>query len=263
MAFSVNVPSTTDNILGNMNSNNIRFSSIDVLRGIAIFMMVSYHFAFNFVFIGLYHCNFRENIYWVSFRLLIVSIFTIVMGASLSIRIYRGLNSTWLIRRLLVLGGSAALVTLVTYLIFPKGVIKFGAIHFYFIATIICSFLAPNKKLILFSGIIIIAIGFLYSNDIFNDSLFWLGFVSKKPRSLDYLPVFPWIGFVLTGMYLGSTIFWKRTCDIVSKEFISNKFVSFFKSCGKHSLLIYLFHQPLLYLLAILISYFLPTTFPR
>lgn len=185
------------------------------------------------------------------------------MGTSLSIKIYRGLNSKWLIRRLLILGGSAALVTIVTYTVFPRGVIKFGAIHFYFIATIFCSFLPPNKMMFLFSGIIIIATGFLFSNDMFNDNLFWLGFVTKKPRSLDYLPVFPWIGFVLIGMYLGLAIYCKRTYDIVSKEFIYNKFVSFFKFCGKHSLIIYLIHQPVLYLFVKLISYLLPVTAHR
>lgn len=138
---------------------------------------------------------------------------------------------------------------------FPKGVIIFGAMHFYFIATILCVFLPLNKKILLFSGITIITIGFLFSNDFFNGNFFWLGFVTKKPISLDYLPLFPWVGFVLIGMYLGISLFKNRTCDVVSEETFSNKYATFVKSCGKHSLLIYLVHQPVLYFITLLMSY--------
>ena len=77
-----------------------------------------------------------------------------------------------------------------------------------------------------------------------------LGFYSSTFASADYFPLLPWLFMFLFGAFLGKYAkdgalpesFYKSRCKLLSK-------------IGKNSLWVYLFHQPVLYLIMYIISF--------
>jgi uncharacterized membrane protein len=66
------------------------------------------------------------------------------------------------------------------------------------------------------------------------------GFVSS-----DYFPLLPNLGFFLVGAVLGKTLYRKKE-TLLPRVNTQNPLIRFFLFCGKHSLWIYLLHQPVL-----------------
>ncbi len=67
--------------------------------------------------------------------------------------------------------------------------------------------------------------------------------------SVDYFPVFPWFGVFLIGIFLGNVLYPKYERRIQIPDLSRFFVVRFFCFLGRHSLTIYLLHQPILILL--------------
>ena len=72
----------------------------------------------------------------------------------------------------------------------------------------------------------------------------WIGLMTHKPPTEDYVPVLPWFGVVLVGMAVGSYIV--RVVPRYLSRFDEAHWVHWLALAGRHSLVIYLLHQPLL-----------------
>lgn len=68
----------------------------------------------------------------------------------------------------------------------------------------------------------------------------WTGFASS-----DYFPLLPYLGFFLIGSALGKTVYRKKE-SLLPGINAKNPIIRFLLLCGKHSLWIYMLHQPLL-----------------
>jgi len=68
----------------------------------------------------------------------------------------------------------------------------------------------------------------------------WSGFSSS-----DYFPLLPYFGFFLIGCALGRSVYRKKQ-SLLPKVNANFFLIRFLTLCGKHSLWIYLLHQPLL-----------------
>ena len=62
--------------------NSIRYPFIDGLRGVAIVLMMAYHFTFDLNYFNVVHIDFNHNHFWLSARALIVSMFLGLVGVS-------------------------------------------------------------------------------------------------------------------------------------------------------------------------------------
>jgi uncharacterized membrane protein len=72
-----------------------------------------------------------------------------------------------------------------------------------------------------------------------------LGIVPEGFISSDYFPLLPHLGFFLLGAVLGKTLYAKKQSLLLDVN-ARNPIIRFFRFCGKHSLWIYLLHQPVL-----------------
>ena len=72
----------------------------------------------------------------------------------------------------------------------------------------------------------------------------WIGLMTHKPPTEDYVPLLPWFGVVLLGLFAGPRIigFARRTAGVLNRHGL----VRGLALAGRHSLIIYLLHQPLL-----------------
>lgn len=71
------------------------------------------------------------------------------------------------------------------------------------------------------------------------------GLVPTGFASSDYFPLLPNLGFFLLGAFLGRTLYREKE-SLLPRVPADNLILHFLQLCGRHSLWIYLLHQPLL-----------------
>ena len=235
-----------------------RFWEIDSLRGIAILMMIVFHFLFDFNYFANADVAVSSG-FWLYFARATASLFILLVGISLTLSYSRAeknnnaLFSKYLKRGIKIfLWGFA--ITIITFVFLRQGYVIFGILHFIGIS-IILSYPLIKKKIInlLLGGLLVISGLFLFQFTFSFRWLLWLGFIPKNLYTLDYFPLLPWFGLILIGIFLGNTLYsgYRRTYRIPDfSDFALFRILSFL---GRHSLLIYLLHQPVL----IFILYFM------
>lgn len=241
---------------------NERFWEVDSLRGVAVVCMICYHFLFDLAFFGVVSFDVSSGIPWFLARIT-ASTFIFLMGVSLTLSssrttlsgsyLHKSLFKKYLVRgcKIFLLG---LFITLITWIFIPQEFIIFGILHFIGISIILAYPFLKRKYLNLIAGIVIICIGIYLQTLSFNFSwLMWLGFVPNSLNTVDYFPIFPWFGIVLLGIFFGGLLYKNYKRQFKLPDLSNNCLVKISTLLGKHSLVIYLIHQPLI----IVILYFL------
>jgi uncharacterized membrane protein len=143
--------------------------------------------------------------------------------------------------------GLGMIITLASWLYLKEGYIIFGVLHCIGISIILAyPFLQFNYQNLII-GIFLIFFGVVLKQFTFNFYwLIWLGFTPATFYTIDYFPLLPWFGVVLIGIFLGN-IFYKNYKRKFNLEDLSiYKFIAIFCFLGRHSLIIYLLHQPII-----------------
>ena len=233
-----------------------RLAGLDTIRGITLLSMMLYHTCWDLVFLfgkkipgysGLGGYVWQQSICWT---------FILLAGFCWSLGSHH-------LKRGLIVFGSGILITFVTLLVMPESRVIFGVL------TLIGScmlLLIPMEKLLLklcaeigLAGSFLLFLLFRNVNtgylgfenwnilklpDGFYENLFttYLGFPQKGFFSADYFSLLPWFFLFLTGFYL---------YQLVQKNHMMEKLFSWrvpgFDVIGRHSLLIYLLHQPVVF----------------
>lgn len=209
-----------------------RYALIDQIRGFAIVLMVIFHFSYDLAVFGHVNIQFQKDPFWWVFPRLIVFLFLIAVG--LSLRVVHIPEYRWkpFWKRWLKIAFFAVIISVSTYFAFPDRWIYFGTLHSIAVTSLMA---VPFVRYPRFSGIM--ALAFLLPVVFFKWSLPW---IELPHKSMDYIPAFPWVGVVFLGIFLHSVNFHQLNLpDIKPLRGLS--------WLGKHSLLIYMLHQPILY----------------
>lgn len=223
-----------------------RYFYIDVWRGIAIVMMIVFHFFFDLNNFHYVKIDFNHEPFWINFRLVIVSLFLGLVGISLQLATSRGFNRQRYLLRLGKLVGAAALVSIGAYLVFPKAPIYFGVLHFIALASVLGLLFRRFFWINLVLGVGIIVFGIQFYAGVFESPFwYWSGLMAGRPYTGDYVPFFPWFGVVLIGMFMARVM--DKYSVLSRSSHGGSGFVKTLAWSGRRSLLIYLLHQPLLF----------------
>lgn len=223
-----------------------RFQLVDVARGIAIVMMFIYHFSFDLNYFNFIEQDFYRDPFWINFRIVIVSTFLAVVGISLYLAHHKHFNQRGFIKRLAILIACAALVSLSSYLMFPRSTIFFGILHFIAAASLLGVLFVRFYWLNLILGAGIILISMFYQHPVFNHPLLqWIGLMTHKPVTEDYVPLLPWFGVVLIGIFFARWAYTHGNFTALSRWQSHTVVARGLQFAGRHSLLIYMLHQPL------------------
>jgi uncharacterized membrane protein len=238
-----------------------RFWEIDALRGTAVVAMVLYHFSYDLAYFGLFDVgSFRSGLGLNAGRLIGGS-FIFLAGLSLTLSYGRATASRpsggKLFRKYLSRGlrifSYALVITLLTWIFLPNEMIVFGILHLIG-ASIILAYPFLNLKLPNVAlGVACIAIGFLLRGlDVDSPWLVWLG---SDPTffMIDYWPIFPWFGVILFGIAAGNALYGDRRKQAASSTPRPST-IRPLAFLGRHSLVVYLIHQPVLLAALILLG---------
>lgn len=230
-----------------------RIWEIDFLRGLSIILVIGYHLLYDLGdYVGLsrflgWSTN-LSTVAWTIAQHFFAGLFVLLSGVSSTLT----RSNT---RRGLRLLAVALALTLATYLIAvwlhlfdPADTIIFGILHCLAVSMLLYG--AVFKKLSAavnaFLGAGVIGLAALLpilkkALVIRSDWLIPFGLPSPTFSSLDYFPLIPWFGVFLIGAALGKTAY------AAKRSLLPWRLpVAFVNLAGRHSLLIYIVHQPLI-----------------
>jgi uncharacterized membrane protein len=232
-----------------------RIDAVDALRGSAICMMIVYHAAFDLNWFHIISTDFNHHPFWLGFRDLIVSSFLLLVGVSLVLAQRAGISPKRFWRRIALVGACALLVTAGSYAAFPTTFITFGILHCIVVSSILGWPFVRFPRAALIVGIVVIVAGSSIGTTLIDPpwlkgvALFdlpwlnWVGLMSHRPATEDYVPVLPWFGVVLVGIAVG---WWVVERRLRASQRVSRASPLWLTWLGRHSLLVYMVHQPIM-----------------
>lgn len=218
--------------------------TLDAARGVAICAMVVYHLLFDLWYFGVTELPpiFSHLAYPIA------GSFIFIAGISLHLKAAsaeRKLDRSGYYRTFLFRGGKilciAAAITLITWIYPHKGFIVWGILHLIGAATILAIPFLRLGKWNIIPACLIIAIWLIFFPIPGPDHLIPLGIHSPVFYTLDYEPLIPWFSLILLGIVYGS-IRYHGDAKCQNKNRILRHLALF----GRHSLMIYLIHQPII-----------------
>jgi uncharacterized membrane protein len=230
-------------------STHKRFWEIDLLRTVAIVMMITFHVLYLLNYFNIHNTGVPGVHYgfWWWFPRVTGGTFIFAAGVSLTIAYSRSKRTSGFLLRGLKIFAWGMGITLLTWLIAPDAYVRFGILHFFGIAFILAPFFIRFRYMNLILGAALMALGiYLLEQRILVDFpwLLWLGLIPRGFSTLDYWPLLPWFGLFLVGMFFGKILYPQGNRRFNIHEF-SNPVTSALTLPGRHPLLIYLAQWPI------------------
>ena len=216
---------------------------LDTARSLALLGMILFHFTYDLQLFGLLPPGASTSGFFWYFARGVAGSFLALAGMSLWLAHGQGLRWPGFWRRWIKLAAAAAAVSLATRLAVPEAWIFFGILHAIALFSLIgLGFLRLPAALTLATGAAILLVSpYLPGLLAWNAApLRFLGLASTPTPTLDFEPVFPWLAPFLLGLGLAKAMapLIPRLSQITGPGWMAWP--------GRHSLPIYLLHQPLL-----------------
>lgn len=223
-----------------------RFDRLDALRGAAIVWMVAFHFCFDLNYFGWLRPaqNFYHDALWIVQRTCIVSLFVLCAGAGQAAadEARQPWRRFW--RRWGQIAGCAVLVSAGSALMFPRSWISFGVLHAMAVMLPLARLAAPRRAWLWPLGALALALPRLVQHPFFDTRWTnWVGLVTHKPVTEDYVPVLPWLGVMLWGLALGQWLLARHRGWLAGSL---PRWLQPLALFGRWPLTIYMAHQPIL-----------------
>jgi len=223
-----------------------RLDRLDALRGVAMLWMAGFHFAFDLNYFGFLdpRQNFYADPFWTQQRTAIVSLFLFCAGVAQAVALQQGQPAARFWRRWAQVAGCALLVSLGSALMFPRSWISFGVLHGIALMLLLARPAARLGPWLWPLGLLALLAPHALQNAFFDSRWTnWVGLVTHKPITEDYVPVLPWLGVMLWGLAAGRWMLARRA-QVLHGALPSG--LSALAALGRWPLSFYMLHQPLL-----------------
>jgi uncharacterized membrane protein len=221
-----------------------RLPVIDIARGLAVVAMVIYHGAWDVSTLALADLDVSGSRGWNLFARSIAASFLVLAGIGLALAHRGGIRWPHFLRRLAVIAAAAAAITVATYYVFPRSFIFFGILHNMVVSSVLAlPFVLLSPALAAIASLVVLGLPHLVvGGGLLDDpALAFLGLGRVPPFTNDWVPIFPWTGYVLAGIAMAPLVSgmpWRGQGGTLGRTLTT---------LGRHSLVIYLLHQPLLF----------------
>jgi len=239
-----------------------RAFELDFLRGFSVLLMIVHHTVFDLRFMfGVPGLDFEES-FWMDdvLRPLFLMVFLGVSGISTS---FSRNNARRGLRLLPVaLAFTFATWILSRFFLPAYGVIYFNVLHVISLTTMFYALLVRgetdasrekyNARIIIASALIIFfGLTLPRVPELQGLRSFWLlpfGFLPAGIAVMDYMPLLPWSGIYLLGTLIGRGLYRDRQTRFPQVGRGTLNALSPVLFLGRHALIVYLVHQPVVYL---------------
>lgn len=243
-----------------------RVHLLDEIRGFCIILVVIYHTMYDLVYLFNINIPIFNSGIMRFLNIFFAGLLIFIAGASCNF-------SKNNIKRGSICFGFGLILTVVTYLFMPSSLILFGILHMLGVCMILYGLFEKyiNKMPPLLMTIVLVLlfvityqitngkISFFGMFDIFLPRkiydigfLFPFGFINSSFTSSDYFPLFPWVFCFFAGASIGRYL----KCSKIDFSFAYKLRVPFLSYIGKKTLIIYILHQPIIYLVLLVIFSF-------
>jgi len=225
-----------------------RFERLDALRGAAIVWMACFHFCFDLNQAGFIVQDFYEDPWWTTQRSAIVSLFVFCVGLSQAVALDQGQGSARFWKRWAQVAGCALLVSAGSWFMFPRSYISFGVLHGVALMLLVLRLAAPARRWLWPLGVLALLLPMWVAHPFFDTrATNWVGLVTHKPVTEDYVPLLPWLGVALWGLAAGQWVLRQRRGWLADALPAGLRVVGRpLAWLGRRSLLFYMAHQPVL-----------------
>ena len=253
-----------------------RLSKLDEIRGYTLISMILYHFMWDLKYLAGFKMDWYVGIIGTVWQQSICISFILISGFSFSL----GKKH---FKRSMTVFLAGVIVSVVTLLFMPENRIVFGILTFMGSAGLL---MIPINKLhselekkldaktlnitmIIWSFLLFIV--FYNVNEAYINVLLkqirigkymydgyvmtYLGFTDPMFYSTDYFSIIPWIFMYLCGFYLYRITCVGKSTDY--KQYLVREHSKQIAFIGRNTLIIYMLHQPVLYLITLLIQHFI------
>jgi len=213
-----------------------RYGEIDVLRAVAIVLMVLFHLVYDLKEFAGVNVDYQASP-WVFIGKTAALLFIFISGLS------SGLSRSPIRRGLKVLF-CGMVVTVVTYLFMKEEYVRFGILHFLGVAMILYPLISRYSSRTLWglAGLVTL-LGFWFKNQVLGTSLFLpFGLMYDGFSSIDYYPLFPYFAVTILGVLAYRHFYAQRTEPL----FLFRLNYQPTQWLSRNSLGIYLIHQPII-----------------
>jgi uncharacterized membrane protein len=223
-----------------------RIWEIDFLRGLSIILMVCYHLLFDLgEFVGITRflgwSTDLSTTAWTVAQYFFATLFVLLSGTSSTL-------SRSNVRRGLRLLAVSLAVSAATYIFDPSSAVYFGILQCLAVSMLIygAAFEKAGAAVCAAWGALVIGLAVALpvlkkTLAVRSDWLLPFGIHSPSFSAFDYFPLIPWFGIFLVGAALGRSVYASRRSLLPWR--MPRTFVNF---AGRHSLLIYIVHQPVI-----------------
>ncbi|MBC8057842.1 MAG: DUF1624 domain-containing protein [Rhizobiales bacterium] len=206
--------------------------------------MAVFHFCFDLDHFGFIDENFRRDPFWTLQRTAIVSLFLFCAGVGQAVALEQAQPWSRFWRRWAQVAVCALLVTLGSMWMFPRSFISFGVLHCIALALIVMRASGGVGHWLWPIGLVAILLPQWVQHPFFDArTTNWIGLVTRKPVTEDYVPLLPWLGVMWWGLGAGQWVLLHRRAWIAGGVPAA---VMPLATLGRWSLSFYMLHQPVL-----------------
>lgn len=225
-----------------------RIHVLDLARTVALACMVVFHLTFDLMLFDHLPPGTVFQGGWPLFARGIASSFLFLAGLSLWLAHGEVIHWRPFTRRFLMVALAALLVSVATYFAMGAQFIRWGILHMIAAGSLIgLLFLRLPVVLTLATAAMAFAAPHLLRHSVFDSpSLIWVGLSTEIPPMMDYEPVLPWLCPVLVGIALGKVLTRAGVWPVLAL-WQPGRMLRALAWPGRHSLAIYLIHQPVLF----------------
>ena len=225
-----------------------RFERLDALRGAAIVWMAGFHFCFDLNQAGFLSQNFYDDPLWTTQRSAIVCLFVFCVGLSQAVALDQGQGRARFWKRWAQVAGCALAVSAGSWFMFPHSYISFGVLHGIAAMLLVLRLAAPLQRWLWHLGVLALLLPLWVAHPIFDSrATNWIGLVTYKPITEDYVPLLPWLSVALWGLAAGQWALRRRRGwlgdALPARLRVAGRPLAWL---GRRSLLFYMVHQPVL-----------------
>lgn len=206
--------------------------------------MVAFHIVFDLQMFGLLPFGTTAEPFFYWHARLVAGSFLFLAGFSLWLAHGAGIRWPAFWKRWLKLAAAAALVTVATYAALPDYYVFFGILHCIALCSLLgLPFLHLPAWITAISGGAVMAASHVLPSAAFNAPLLrFTGLATEPALTVDFEPLIPWLGPLLLGLAAAKGLQGTGLLGFLS----ARPALKPLAWPGRHSLLIYLIHQPIL-----------------